>query len=276
MLDLAAEISRRRAEYLTLYSRYVNPRLAKVLQFIEFARPYVRAQGPYLYDEDGNEYLDMLAGYGVFAVGRNHPSVKEVLRRYLDLDYPSMVQLDAPVLAGITAEKLLALAPRGLENVFFTNSGTEGVETALKFAKGATGRTKILYGEKDFHGLTLGSLSVNGSKEFREGFEPLLPGTTAIPYGDLQTLEAHLARKDVAALILEPIQGKTVRVPPEGYLAEAGRHLDHGQSHGTSVYPIHVRLLSWQDLPRSGQKVTGRGIDTSPVTPLQAKPGIAR
>ncbi len=227
--DLATELDRRREEYLGLFGAHVNPRLAKVLQLIDFAHPYVRGQGAYLYDEEGNDYLDFMGGYGVFALGRNHRTIIQALRQYLDLDYPSMVQMDAPLLAGMLAEKLLERAPGDLKKVFFTNSGTEGVETALKFARCATGRTKVLYGEKDFHGLTLGSLSVNGNKDFREGFEPLLPDTAAIPFGDLSQLDKALSAGDVAALIVEPIQGKTVRVPPEGFLAQAASLCrDHG------------------------------------------------
>jgi ornithine--oxo-acid transaminase len=221
--DPTGEINRRQEEYLHLFASHVNPRLAKVLQLIDFARPYVRGRGAYLYDADGRDYLDFMAGYGVFAAGRNHPAIVSALKSYLDTDYPSMVQMDAPLLAGVLAEKLLALAPGDLAIVFFTNSGTEGVETALKFARCATGRSRVLYSEKDFHGLTLGSLSVNGSQDFRRGFEPLLPDTVAIPYGDIDALEAHLAPGDVAAFIVEPIQGKTITVPPAGFLAEAAR-----------------------------------------------------
>ena len=221
MIDLAREIAERQDDYLGLFGNHVNSRLAKVLQLIDFARPYVRGEGAYLYDKEGRDYLDFLSGYGVFSIGRSHPAVTKVLHSFLDLSYPSMVQMDAPLLAGMLAEKLIALAPGSLEKVFFTNSGTEGVETAIKFARCASGRSKVLYGEKDFHGLTLGALSVNGNKDFREGFDPLLPDTVATPFGDLKLLESHLRHGDVAALIVEPIQGKTVSVPPDGFLAEA-------------------------------------------------------
>ncbi len=230
MFDLAQEMTRRREENLTLFGAHVNPRLTKVLQLIDFAKGYTRAKGAYLYDAEGKDYLDFLSGYGVFGIGRNHPAVIRTLHQYLDLDVASMVQLDAPLLAGMLAEKLLALAPGKLQSVFLTNSGTESVETALKFARAAAGRTKVLYSEKDFHGLTLGALSVNGSHDFTDGFHPLLPDTTAIPFGDLSALEAALAKDDVAALIIEPIQGKTVHVPPEGFLAGAAQLC---RAHGT-------------------------------------------
>ena len=104
-----------------------------------------------------------------------------------------------------------------------TRSGTESVEGAIKLARAATGRPRILYLERGFHGLTIGSLSVNGNEEFRERFGPLLPGCDALPFGDLPALETELRRGDVAALIVEPVQGKGVYLSPEGYLAEAQR-----------------------------------------------------
>jgi acetylornithine/succinyldiaminopimelate/putrescine aminotransferase len=128
---------------------------------------------------------------------------------------------------GLLAEALLARAP-GMVRVYFGNSGTEVVESALKFARRATGKPRVLYCDHAFHGLTAGSLSVNGAAEFREGFGPLLPDTK-VPFGDLDALEQEVRRGDVAALIVEPIQGKGVYVAPPGYLAEAARILhEHG------------------------------------------------
>jgi acetylornithine/succinyldiaminopimelate/putrescine aminotransferase len=134
-----------------------------------------------------------------------------------------MVQFDCALLPGLLAERLLAKAP-GLDRVYFCNSGTEAVEAALKFARYATGRPRILYCDHAFHGLTTGSLSVNGADEFRRGFDPLLPDI-CIPFGDLGALEAELRKGDVAALIVEPIQGKGVAVAPPGYLAGASKLL---------------------------------------------------
>ncbi len=103
------------------------------------------------------------------------------------------------------------------------NSGTEAVEAAIKIARAATGRPRVLYAEHAFHGLTLGALSINGNDEFRDGFGPLLAGCQAVPFGDEDALLAELARGDVAALVLEPVQGKGVNLPPPGYLAAAQR-----------------------------------------------------
>ncbi len=148
----------------------------------------------------------MLAGFGVFAVGRNHPVVRQAMHDVLDLRLADLTQFDAPPLAGLLAEPLLARAPH-LDRVYFSNSGTEAVEAALKFARCATGRPRIVYCEHAFHGLTVGSLSVNGADEFRAGFDPLLPDT-CIPFGDLDALARELRRGDVAGLVIEPIQGK--------------------------------------------------------------------
>jgi ornithine--oxo-acid transaminase len=138
-----------------------------------------------------------------------------------------MVQMDTPLLAGLLAEQLLAKAP-GFERVYFGNSGTEAVEAALKFARCATGRPRMIYCDHAFHGLTTGSLSVNGGTEFRRGFAPLLPDTV-VPFGDLDALEREIRRGGVAAFIVEPIQGKGVQVSPPGYLRDARQLLhEHG------------------------------------------------
>src|SRR5438067_1749548 len=100
----------------------------------------------------------------------------------------------------------------------FPSSGTEAVEGAIKLARAATGRSRLLYCERGFHGLTMGSLSVNGNDEFRERFGPLLPGCDEVPFGDLQVLGRELERGDVAAFIVEPVQGKGVYLSPQAYV----------------------------------------------------------
>jgi ornithine--oxo-acid transaminase len=218
-LDLAALLADRGAERYELHARYLNPQLPRMLRTIGFDRMYERAQGPYFYDAEGNEYLDMLAGFGIFALGRHHPVVRAAVQQVMDLDLPDLTRFDCAPLPGLLAEQLLARAP-GLDRVFFGNSGTEAVETALKFARYATGRRRILYCDHAFHGLTVGSLSVNGESGFRRGFDPLLPDT-AIPLGDLAALERELKKGDVAGLIVEPIQGKGVHESPAGWLRAA-------------------------------------------------------
>ena len=210
-----------------LHSRHMNPQLPRMLHTIGFDKVYERAEGSYLYDRDGVRYLDFLSGFGVFALGHNHPVVRKALHDLLDRDLADLVQFDCALLPGLLAEQLVAKTP-GMDRVYFSNSGTEAVEAALKFARYATGRPRVLYCDHAFHGLTVGSLSVNGSAEFRTGFGPLLTGTR-VPFGDLAAVEAELRKGDVAALIVEPVQGKGVHVAPPGYLPAVSKLLhDNG------------------------------------------------
>ena len=220
-LDIAKLIAEHEGQNYTLHAAHVNPRFAKVLRTIGFDRCYTKAQGSYLWDQAGRQYLDLISGYGMFALGRNHPAIHQSLAEFLALDYPSLVQMEAPLLSGLLAEELKRRVPKELDTVYFTNSGTEGVETAIKFARCATGRPAIIYCEHAFHGLSNGSLSINGDDTFREGFAPFLPDCRAIPFDDLAALERALSAGDIAAFIVEPIQGKGVRIPAPDYLYQA-------------------------------------------------------
>ena len=186
--DLKKVVAERLGENYELHEKYINPTLVKVFRTIGFDRVYTKAKGQYLWDKDGNRYLDMLSGFGVYSIGRNHPQVAQVIRDVLDLDLPNMVQMDCAFLAGLLAEALVKHCPPHLEAVFFCNSGTEAVEASLKFARAATGRSKFAYLDHGWHGLTLGSLSIMGNEEFRDGFGEMLPGVE-VPYGDLEALE---------------------------------------------------------------------------------------
>src|SRR5260221_2822048 len=128
--------------------------------------------------------------------------------------------MDCAFQRGLLAEALDKRCPPHLDAVFFCNSGTEAVEASLKFARAATGRNKFAYLDHGWHGLSLGSLSIMGNDEFREGFGEMLPGVE-VPYGDLDALEKALAKKDIACLAVECIQGKGVRVPTDDYLPAA-------------------------------------------------------
>ncbi len=225
-MDIASLVKSRLNETYTLHRRYVNPQFVRVLEVIGFNRNYVRAKGARLIDEQGREVLDFLAGFGVFNIGRNHPLVAEVLQDMLKAGAASLVQMDLGAISGLLAEALAKIAPGDLEAVFFTNSGTEGVEGALKFARQATRKHKIVYCRRAFHGLTLGALSVNGNEEFRGRNEPLLPGCIPVPFNDLSALEKAFSRKDVAAFIVEPIQGKGVFVPDDDYFPGVRRLCD--------------------------------------------------
>jgi ornithine--oxo-acid transaminase len=212
-----------------LHTRYLNEQMVRVLKTIGFDRAYQRGKGQYLYDDRGRQYLDLLSGWGVFALGRNHPVVRDRLKKVLDSDLPNLVQMDVSELAGILAERLLRYVPH-LEKVFFANSGSEAVEAALKFARAATGRDGIVYCGHAFHGLTYGSLSINGDQIFRSGFGSLLPGCVEVPFNDIAALEQALASRKIAAFIVEPIQGKGVAMPADDYLRSA---LDLCRKYGT-------------------------------------------
>jgi ornithine--oxo-acid transaminase len=223
--DLPGLLAARQGQGYELHAKYLNPQRPRMLHAIGFDKVYTRAEGAYLYDRDGSRYADFLSGFGVFAVGHNHPVIRQALHQVLDAELASMVQFDCSLLPGLLAERLLAKAD-GIDRVYFCNSGTEAVEASLKFARYATGRSRILYCDHAFHGLTVGSLSINGSAGFRRGFDPLLPDER-IAFGDLDAMERELRKGDVAALIAEPIQGKGVYVAPPGFLAAARKLLHH-------------------------------------------------
>ncbi len=217
--ELRRAIRERDGEGAELWCRYLNPQMARVVHTIGLDRRWARAEGAYLFDDTGDRYLDFLTGFGAFGIGRGHPSVRRALHEALDSELADLVQMDTPLVAGLFAEALLKRAPH-LDRVYMCNSGSEAVEAALKFARYSTGRSRVLYCDHAFHGLTAGALSVNGGREFRKGFGPLLPGTE-VPFGDLGALQRELSRGDVAALIIEPVQGKGVRVVPDGFLVAA-------------------------------------------------------
>jgi ornithine--oxo-acid transaminase len=221
-IDIIRLLAERSTEKYALYDRYLNSQMVRVLETIGFDRDYVRGRGAYLFDRNGERYLDLLSGFGVFAVGRNHPTVVDALQQVLTADLPNLVQLDVSLLGALLAERLL---PRiaGMEKMFFCNSGTEAVEAAIKFSRAATGRHRILFCHHAFHGLTCGALSLNGDENFRIGFGPLLPGCASVPFNDLARLEEALAARDIGAFFVEPIQGKGVNIPDDEYLPEAAR-----------------------------------------------------
>ncbi|MGD0894617.1 MAG: aspartate aminotransferase family protein [Acidimicrobiales bacterium] len=215
--DLTEVLASHKGENFRLYGRNINPQLVNVLRSIGFDRFYSRAEGAYLYDDEGRRYLDFLSGFGVFALGRSHPALKKALHEAIDADLPNLIQMDAALLPGVLAAEILKRCHPGMGRVFFTNSGAEAVEAALKFSRYATGRSRVLYCEHGFHGLTLGALSANGGSEFRKGFGPLIPGFTQVPFGDAEALERQLRSRDVAAFVVEPIQGHGVFVAPQEY-----------------------------------------------------------
>ena len=221
--SIAGLFAQHSSDKFDLHEQYLNNQMVRMLKTIGYDRHYQRAVGQYLYDQAGIEYLDLLSGFGVFAIGRNHPTVINALKETLTLELPNLVQLDVSILSGLLAKELLKTTPDNLDKMFFCNSGTEAVEAAIKFSRYTTKREKIVFCEHGYHGLTMGALSLNGEEIFREGFGPLVPGCSPIPFNDLEALEKALSNKDVAAFIVEPVQGKGVNVPDDNYLLEVER-----------------------------------------------------
>ncbi len=223
--DLPGIVRSRMGENYSLHQKHLNRTLVRVQQIIGFDKVYARAKGAYLYDREDNEYLDFLSGFGVFSIGRNHPVPQKAIRDALDLDLPNMVQMDSALLSGLLSEALVKrFASQGashLDAVFLCNSGTEAVEGAIKFARAGTGRPRLLSLQNSFHGLSMGSLSLTGNPFFHEGFAPFLPGCQTVPLGDLGALEHELQKGDVAALIIEAVQGKGVQFPRDDYFVQA-------------------------------------------------------
>ncbi len=214
-------LAERVGEELTLNDRYLNPQMGRILRTLGFDKIWTGGEGAHLIDADGNRYLDLFGGYGVFAIGRNHPEAIAAIEEVMAARTGNLPQLGVTLLSGVLAEQLLARAPESVAAMVPANTGTEAVEAAIKIARAATGRPRVLYAEHAFHGLTLGALSLNGNAEFRDGFGPLLPGCDPVGFGDLDALARELERGDVAAFVVEPVQGKGVNLPPAGYLQGA-------------------------------------------------------
>jgi acetylornithine/succinyldiaminopimelate/putrescine aminotransferase len=220
-LGVLADATARSDETLALASHHLDRALVDVLAILGFDERYVSARGSHVYDSDGRAYLDMHTGEGFASLGHNHPCVRETLQAVLAADLLDGVQIHYSALAGLLAQELTARLPDGLDAVFFASTGAEAVDSAMKFARAASGRPRLLSCDSSFHGVTLGPLSLVGDEFFKEGFGPLLPGCARVPFGDLDALERELRAKDVAAFVVEPVQGRMVTPAPAGYLAGA-------------------------------------------------------
>ena len=217
--DIVGTFKQRLGENYKLHAKYINPAWAKVTQLIGYDKVWARAEGCYLWDTDGQRTLDCVSGFCVSNIGHNHPVVRQALKDALGESLPNLIQLDCSLLSGLLAEALVRRIP-WLDMVFFANSGSEAIEAAIKFARASTGRQRVLYADHSYHGVTYGALSVTGHAMWREGFEPLVPDTAAVPYGDAEALEKAMAKGDIAGVLMEPIQvGAGIIVPPDGYLA---------------------------------------------------------
>ncbi|MCE9554386.1 MAG: aminotransferase class III-fold pyridoxal phosphate-dependent enzyme [Planctomycetes bacterium] len=206
----------------TLHGRYINPVLIAVSGKAGFAKTFVRGRRNTVWDSQGKEYLDFVAGFGSLNLGHNHPRVADAIREALTHEAPGYAQSAVNPYAPALAEMLVSLSPPGLEMVFFANSGAEAVEASLKLARVATGRSALLSCDRSYHGKSLGALSVTGNASYQKPFGPLLPDCSTVPYGELEGLQRALATRRFAAFVVEPLQGEGgMVVPPTGYLRQA-------------------------------------------------------
>jgi ornithine--oxo-acid transaminase len=204
------------------YADFVNPQWTKLLDLLEMNVAYGRCSGAELTTTDGRRIIDFLSGFCVHNTGHNHPAIIQALKDELDRSGPVMLQSNVPELAGELAARLCHLAGGNLTKVFFASSGSEGIETAIKFARAHTGRTGLLACDRAFHGLTCGALSLMNGEYWRKGFGPLLTDIAFVPFNDLAALEKELSTSRHAAFFVEPIQAEGgIRVPDSDYLRNA-------------------------------------------------------
>ena len=216
------------AQNIADFEAHVNPSLSAVLKFIGVDSSEESADGCIVRDSQGQEFLDCVGGYGTMSCGHSHPRVVQAVKDQLDkMAFSSKVLYNVP--QARLAKKLAEISPGNLEFAFFCNSGAEAAEAAIKIARMATGRTRLVSANDAYHGKTLGALSVSGREKYRAPFQPLVPDCTRVPYNDIPALEAAVDQT-VAAVLLEPIQGEAgIIVPQIGYLKAAREICDrHG------------------------------------------------
>jgi ornithine--oxo-acid transaminase len=214
--------AKRVVDHEMLYEKYVNPQWVRLLDVLRMNVDYARCVGAELHTTSGRRILDFISGYCVHNIGHNHPRVISALKHELDRNGPAMLQSHVSELAGELAARLCDRAGGRLTRAFFCSSGSEGIETVIKFARAHTGRPGIVYAAGGFHGLTCGALSLMANPFWKEGFGPLLPDTEAVPFGDLDELARKLASRRFAAFVVEPVQAESgVLLPPREYLQGA-------------------------------------------------------
>ncbi len=211
------------AEAFENYKNFINPPLARVMK-LSGSPVEVRASGTTIWDQNGKAYLDFAGGYGVFTLGHSHPRVIAAVREQMEsmsLSGKTMFN----IVLGRAARRLAELTPGDLQYSFWCNSGTEAIEGAIKLARAATGRAKIVATHDAYHGKTLGALTISGRATFQTPFQPLLADVAHVPFGNAAVLDEAL--RNAAAFVVEPVQGEGgVNVPPAGYLREVREACD--------------------------------------------------
>jgi putrescine aminotransferase len=202
------------------YRDHLNPNNADFLERVGLDKTVAEAKGAVIRDVTGREFVDFLAGYGVFNLGHNPARITEALRDELGrLPLWNRPFVSEPLAR--LASRLARLAPGDLNRVFMCSTGAEAIESSIKLARLATRRPGIVAAQGAFHGFTLGALSASGIPGQSRPFKPLLPGITHVPFGDVDAL-AGAVSDDTAAVLLEPFQAEIgAATPPEGYLTAA-------------------------------------------------------
>jgi len=218
-----------------------------------------RGEGVWVWDEEGRRYLDLTAGWGVTSIGHAHPAIVRALTEQgaRIIQNPDSGLTYSPARARLL-ELLAGILPAGLTRVFFTNSGAEANDAAVKLARKATGRTGVVATEGSFHGRTISMVSATGQAKHRDKFRPQMPGYRFVPYGRTDAVEAALD-DGVAAVIVEPIQGEGgVRVPPPDYLRELSRLC---RANGTALVVDEVQTGFCRTGPLFATAAAGAEVD---------------
>ncbi len=200
------------------YKRHINPGLARLLQFGGFGDLEESAEGCVVTMASGAQYLDFVGGFGVFSCGHRHPAIVAAVQRQLErMPLSTRTFFSEPQVA--LATRLAEITPGDLQYTFFSNSGAEAVEAALKMARIATGKTDFISTHGAYHGKTLGALSATGREKYRTPFAPLVPGFTHVDYNDLVAIEAAVTER-TCAVIIETVQGEGgIIVAQPGYIS---------------------------------------------------------
>lgn len=246
----------------------LNPEFRRLLESVGMDRQWVRGHGAWLYDQQGQKFLDCYAQYGAVALGHSHPGVAAALQRGLAEQIPVMVQPYRAPNAVALAERLVELAPDRLRHCVFTTSGAETVEAGIKVLRTRyPDRPLILATHGAYHGKTMGALAISDEHKLNSFNMEDLPGFMRIPYGDSAALADILERRgdEIAAIILEPIQGESgVNVPPDGYLSQVRALCDQ---HGVAMVLDEIQT----GLGRTGRLFCCEGEGVAPDMMFLAK-----
>ena len=210
-----------------LSKKHVHPKMQKLFEVGGFNAVFQKSSGQYCWDMEGNQFLDLLSGGGVFLCGRNHPYIHQAVKDSLSLDAPNLSIVNVSMLSGLLAERLLKICGPHYSKVLFSNTGSEVMDLTVRFARFVTRRRRFVSLQGAFHGRTYATASMAGSASLRDGMEPLLQTVTPVRPNDIDQLEREISKGDVAGFFFEPVQGMTGVVMDHDYLRQAQELCDH-------------------------------------------------